>query len=195
MSRRHTRAIPKPQPVRPLHAPKSRVSEQIQQAFSLFTRGDSPRAESLCRTILSGDPEHPAALTLLGILMAQSRRPEQAAELLGRAAARLPNDASAHNNYGSALRDLGRHLSALGCIDQAIALKPDYPEAHFNRGVALQDLRRHDEALASFERAIALRPDYCAAWNNRGTLLRAQRRLDEALASYDRAISAGPGHA
>lgn len=127
--------------------------------------------------------------------MAQSRRPEDAAELLGRAAARLPGDASAHNNYGSALRDLGRHLSALASFDRALALEPDYAEAHFNRGVALQDLRRHDEALASFERAIALRPDHSAAWNNRGTLLRAQRRLEEALASYDRAVRAGPGHA
>lgn len=195
MSRRHTRAIPRPQPARPLHAVNGKASAQIQQAFSLFTQGDSPRAESLCRTILSGSPDHPGALTLLGIMMAQARRPEEAAELLGRAAARLPNDASAHNNHGSALRDLGRHLSALGCFDQALALDPDYPEAHFNRGVALQDLRRHDEALASFERAIALKPDYCAAWNNRGTLLRAQRRLDEALASYDRAIRSAPGHA
>ena len=183
MSRRHTRAIPRPQPVRPAHAPSARTSAQIQQAFSLFTRGDSPRAEALCRAILSGDPDHPGALTLLGIIMAQSRRPEEAAELLGRAAARLPTDASAHNNYGSALRDLGRHLGALASFDQALTLEPDYPEAHFNRGVTLQDLRRHDEALASFERAIALKPDYCAAWNNRGTLLRAQRRLEEALAS------------
>jgi len=194
MSRRHTRAVHKPPPIRRAHADGGGAG-QMQQALSCFTRGDRSRAESLCRTILSGDADHPGALTLLGIMMAQSRRAEEAAELLGRAAARLPNDASAQNNHGSALRDLGRHLSALDCFDKALAIQPDYAEAHFNRGVTLQDLRRHEEALASYDRAIALKPDYCTAWNNRGTLLRAQRRLEEALASFDRAVLFGPRHA
>jgi len=144
----------------------------IQQAWALFGKGERAQAEALARAILAQQSEHAGALTLLGLLMAQARRTEEAADLLGRAAARLPQEPGAHHNHGNALRDLGKHLSALGCYERAIALKPDFAEAHFNQGLTLQDLGRHDEALASYDRAIALKPDYASAWNNRCTLLR-----------------------
>jgi predicted O-linked N-acetylglucosamine transferase (SPINDLY family) len=128
-------------------------------------------------------------------MMAQSRRAEEAATLLGRAAAVMPNDPSAHNNHGNVQRDLGRHLGALESYDRALAIQPGYVEAHYNRGITLQELGRHDEALASYDRALALKPDYASAWHNRGTLLRAQRRLEDALSSYDRAIALKPDYA
>jgi predicted O-linked N-acetylglucosamine transferase (SPINDLY family) len=167
----------------------------MQQAWAFFGKGEHAQAESLVRAILAQQAEHAGALTLLGILMAHARRTEEAADLLARAAARLPLEPTAHHNHGNALRDVGKHLSALGCYERALALKPDFAEAHFSRGLTLYDLGRYDEALAGYDRAIALKPDYASAWNNRGSLLRCQRRLDEALASYDRAIRAAPGHA
>ncbi|MGH8319865.1 MAG: tetratricopeptide repeat protein [Steroidobacteraceae bacterium] len=197
MSRRNPRAaarplsIPAPRP----HAPPGPAAAAIQQAWAFFGKGERARAESLSRAILAKQPNHAGALTLLGIILAQARRPEEAAGLLGRAAARLPNEPTAHNNYGNVLRDLGKHLSALGCYDRALALAPAYAEAHFNRGLTLQDLRRYDEALASYDRALVLQPDCGAAWNNRGTVLRSQQRPEEALSSYERAIGLRPDHA
>lgn len=197
MSRRNPRMAARPRPITP--ARRSPVPDPsaaaIQQAWALFGQGERAQAEALARATLAQHGEHAGALTLLGILMAQARRTEEAADLLGRAAARLPQEPTAHNNHGNALRDLGKHLSALGCYERALALKPDYAEAHFNQGLTLQDLGRHDEALASYDRAIALKPDYASAWNNRGTLLRGQRRLEEALESYDRALRAASAHA
>jgi predicted O-linked N-acetylglucosamine transferase (SPINDLY family) len=197
MSRRNPRVAARPRPIQqPRRSPVPDPSAAaIQQAWAFFGKGERAQAEVLARAILAQQADHAGALTLLGILMAQARRTEEAADLLGRAAARLPQEPSAHHNHGNALRDLGRHLSALGCYERALALKPDFAEAHFNRGLTLQDLGRHDEALASYDRATALKPDYASAWNSRGTLLRGQRRLDEALASYDRAICAAPERA
>ena len=197
MSRRNPRMAVRPASTPSPHRPATPDSSAaaIQQAWAFFGRGERAQAEALARAILAQQAEHAGALTLLGILMAQARRTEEAEDLLGRAAARLPQEPTAHLNHGNALRDLGRHVSALGCYERALALNPDYPEAHFNRGLTLQDLGRHDEALASYDRAVALKPDYASAWNNRGTLLRGQRRLDEALASYDRALGAAPQHA
>jgi predicted O-linked N-acetylglucosamine transferase (SPINDLY family) len=195
MSRRNPRMAARPRPT-PHRSPAPDPSAAaIQQAWALFGKGERSEAEALARALLAQQADHAGALTLLGILMAQARRTEEAADLLGRATARLPQEPTAHHNHGNALRDLGRHLSALGCYERALALNPDFAEAHFNRGLTLQDLGRHDEALAGYDRAIALKPDYASAWNNRGTLLRGQRRLDEALASYDRAIRAAPQHA
>jgi tetratricopeptide (TPR) repeat protein len=73
-------------------------------------------------------------LNLLGIIAAQTRRPEEAASLLGRAAAANPRDATAHNNYGNVLRDLKRLGESLASYDRALQLRPGYAEAHNNRG-------------------------------------------------------------
>ena len=45
---------------------------------------------------------------LLGIMAAQTQRLSEAAELFGRAAGLRRDDPTIHNNYGNALRDLGR---------------------------------------------------------------------------------------
>jgi protein O-GlcNAc transferase len=197
MSRRNPRPAARPLPIPPPRRPPPTGPSPaaIQQAWDLFGRGDRTQAESLARAILAQQTDHAGALTLLGIIMAQARRIEEAADVFGRAATRLPNEPTAHNNYGNALRELGKHLSALRCYDRALALKPDYVEAHFNRGLTLHDLRRHEDALASYDRALTLKPGYAAAWNNRGTACRALGRIEEALCSYGRAIAERPDHA
>jgi protein O-GlcNAc transferase len=191
--RRASRLPPTASPRRsPAIAPPPAV---VQQAWALFGKGQSAQAESLCRATLAQQADHAGALTLLGIIMAQARRTEEAADLLGRAAARLPNDPTAHNNHGNALRDLGKPLCALGSYDRALALNPDYAEAHFNRALTLQDLKRHHDALSSYARAVELKADYAAAWNNRGTVCRALGLLEDALSNYDKAIAIRSGHA
>ena len=196
MSRRQARRAASPQPARSTRTAELAPSATpIARAWELFSKGAGSEAESVCRSVLAAQPDHAGGLTLLGIILAQTRRSEEAAALLGRAATLAPNEPTAHNNYGNVLRDLGRQLSALDSYERALAIKPDFAEAHFNRGVTLQDLKRYDEALASYERALSLKPDYGAAWNNRGILLRAQGRLEEALESHERAIRAGLNHA
>jgi len=106
-----------------------------------------------------------------------------------RAAARTPNDPTAHNNLGNALLALGRCTDALASFDRALALSPDYTAAYNNRGAALQALGRFEEAVACYERALALQPDHAAAHSNRGAALQKLGRLKRALESYDRAIA------
>jgi predicted O-linked N-acetylglucosamine transferase (SPINDLY family) len=171
------------------------ATDPLQQAYALFARRQWSAAEPLCRGILERQPDHPGALTLLGIMMAQTGRGPEAVGLFERAVRCTPNNAEAHNNLGSALRDLGRSRDALSCYERAVALEPGYAEAHYNRGVALHELKDNLEALVSYDRAIALRPDYAAAWNNRGTVLRDLARFDEALQSYERAIAARADYA
>ncbi|HEX5458629.1 MAG TPA: tetratricopeptide repeat protein [Steroidobacteraceae bacterium] len=167
----------------------------IQKAWESFSRGDRGQAEALCRSILASQAEHAGALTLLGIMLAQARRTEEAAQFLGRAAARLPDDATAHNNYGNVLRDLGRHVSALSSYERALAIQPDYADAHYNRALVLQDLRRFEDAVVGYDRTLAFKPDYAAAHNNRGVALQELGRCEEAVASHDRALAVRPDYA
>lgn len=195
MSRRHARAIPRPNPS-PLAQPfPGSPSATLQQAWGLYSKGQRTEAEALCRSILSKRGDDLGAMTLLGIMLAQAGRLAEAAELLGNVASRTPRDASAHNNHGNVLRSLGRYGQALTCYERAVAILPEYADAHYNRGVTLHDLRQYAQALASYDRALELKPDYASAWNNRGATLRALERMEEALASYDRALAARPDYA
>jgi len=176
----------------PLPSPAGAAANPLQQAQALYARGRWAEAEPLCRSVLEREPDHFGALSLLGVVLAQTRRAHEAVELLGRAAAAMPDNAGAHTNHGNALCALGRQPDALACYERALAIKPESAEAHFNRGRALADLRRSAEALESYERAVHLKPDYAAAWSNRGTELHKLGRSDEALASLDRAIALCP---
>jgi predicted O-linked N-acetylglucosamine transferase (SPINDLY family) len=171
---------------------RTAAGNALQQARALYANGQWNEAEPLCRSLLEREPGDLGALSLLGIILAQTRRTEEAAELLGRVAAAMPDNADAHTNHGNVLRALDRHHDALACYERSLALKPHGAEAHYNRGVALSDLRQYEQAVESYERAVGLKPDHAPAWNNRGGVLNMLGRMEEALASIDRAIVLQP---
>ncbi len=164
----------------------------LQQALALQQRGLAAQAESIYRKALRLQPAHFGALTLTGVLLAQTRRAAEAAPLLERAVRVAANDAAAHNNYGNVLRDLQRYHEALASYERALAIRPDYVEARYNCGLVLHELGRFEEALASYDQVLALNPDYAAAHGNRGATLRRLSRHAEALQSYQRALELQP---
>jgi predicted O-linked N-acetylglucosamine transferase (SPINDLY family) len=167
----------------------------MQQAGAAYGSGQWGTAEQLCRMTLKAQPQYFDALNLLGIITAQSHRTQEAADLLGRAVAVRPDQATAHCNYGSALHGLTRFTDALKSYDRALKIRPEYAEALNNRGAALQALKRFDDALDSYQRALKIKPDYAEAHNNRGAILRQMKRLEEALGSYQCALNVRPGYA
>jgi tetratricopeptide (TPR) repeat protein len=168
------------------------VSQAAQQAAMAYNRGQWAESERLCRQILAVRGDYFDALTLLGIIAAQTRRMEEAARLLGRAVAADPAQATAHNNYGNVLKELKRFDGALDSYERALRIDPDFAEAHNNYGNVLKELKRFDGALDSYERALKSKPDFFEALYNRGITLKQLRRLDEALASYDEALAIRP---
>lgn len=171
------------------------VPQTLQQAAGAYGRGEWFTAEQLCRLILGARPRNFDALSLLGVIAAQSERPAEAAELLERAVDAQPMNAAAHNNYANVLKALQRYEAATDSYARALQLNPNYAEAAFNRGVTLQELRRFEEALSSYDRALRIKPDYVEACCNRGNVLRELQRFDDALASYERALALRPDFA
>jgi len=171
------------------------LSQAMQQAGAAYQGGAWAKAQSLCSMVLNADPRHFDALSLLGIISAQTGRAQEAAQLLGRAVAANPANAAAHNNYGNVLKSLGRFDDALASYERALEINSGLAELHNNRSVALQELGRFDEALEGYERALKIKPDYAEAYNNRGNVLRNLKRFEDALASYERALSHKPVYA
>lgn len=167
----------------------------MEQAAAAYSRSDWTEAERICRLVLNAKADFFDALTLLGIIAAQSKRPQEAQELFARAVAVDPSDVFVHINRGLALQELARSDEALASYERAIKLKPDFAAAHFNRGNALQDLKRLDEALASYEQALKFEPGYAVVCFNRGNVLEELMRWDEALASYESAVKLEPDFA
>jgi predicted O-linked N-acetylglucosamine transferase (SPINDLY family) len=171
------------------------ISHAMQHATVAYTRGKWAEAERVCRRILAARGDCFDALSLLGVIAAQTRRAEEAARLLGRAVAANQHAATAHNNYGNVLKDLGRFEDALDSYERALKLDPGYADVCNNRGDTLQQLGRFEEALDSFEHAVKLKPDYAEAYYNRGNTLLELKRFEAALDSYERALKLKPGFA
>jgi predicted O-linked N-acetylglucosamine transferase (SPINDLY family) len=171
------------------------VPQAMRQAVAAYTAGDWGKAEQLCHWVLEAQAQQFDALTLLGVIAARTGHATDAAQLLGQAVTARPADASAHLNYGNALRDLRRFAEALDSYARTLELRPFFPEAHFNRANTLKELGRLADAVAGYERALQVKPDYAEAHNNRGNALRDLGRFDEALASYQCALTIKPDYA
>ena len=173
----------------------AQLAATFQKALSAHQSGQLSRAQALYEHILSQQPAHGDALSLLGVIAIQKNDPRLAVRLIGKAIEINPNNIAAYSNRGIALQALMRMDEALDDFNRAIALKADYAEAHYNRGTALQALRRPQEALASYDQAIRIKSDYAEAHGNRAVLLDEFGHLEEALVSYDRAIRINPDYA
>lgn len=171
----------------------SKLASQIEVAFdravALQRRGHLDEARRLYQQVLQWQPQHFQALHLLGVVEAQTNRPERAAELIATAIEIDPHSAAAHNNYANALCRLNRYADAVLSYDRAIALQPDYAQAHHNRGIALLALKRHEAAIASFDELIALSPHDAQAYYHRGLALMKLEQHEAAVASFDKALA------
>lgn len=172
--------------------PPAEFLRLCKQAHASHQQGALAEAERLYRQALVLLPMDFIASQLLGVLLAQQGRNEEALEAISTALARNPDSPPALLNQGNVLHALGRREEALASFDRAVALKQDYVEAWAARAKLLRVLGRPDEALTNVERALALRPDFVEALANRGNILLELGRPAEALASFDQAITYRP---
>jgi protein O-GlcNAc transferase len=152
-------------------------------------------AERNFQSLLATEPNHIAALNLLGVVLAQLGKFEEATRVIERAIRIEPRSDTTFCNHGIVLKQLRRLPEALIAFDNALRLNPNVPDTWNNRGTVLGEMDRFEQALRDFERAIELNPDFSDALYNRGNALRGLKRLGDALASYDKALSLNPHHA
>jgi protein O-GlcNAc transferase len=164
-------------------------------AIAACQQGVLDVAERNFKTLLATEPNHIAALNLLGVVLAQLGKFEEAERVIERAIRIAPKSDTTFCNQGIVLKQLKRLPEALTAFDKALRLNPKVPDTWNNRGTVLSEMKRFEQALSDFERAIELKPDFADAFYNRGNALRGLKRLDAALASYDRALSLNPHYA
>jgi len=150
-------------------------------------------AAELCRRALGIDPRHAPALHLLGLIAAESGRPERAVDLFGEAIALDADAPDCATALGEALLAVQRPVDALASFRRALQLEPTSAEAHDGIGSALRALGHPDAALACHDAATSLparRPEL--AFVHRAAALMELGRLDEALGATDQALARNP---
>jgi protein O-GlcNAc transferase len=166
--------------------------QEIQSAVAALQAGNLKDAEHIFKVVLAKQPEHVAALNLLGIVLIRRGRFAEAETYLRRAVQKYANSDATLFNYGIVLKALHRPAEALERFSEAIKINPSVAETWNIRGTVFNDLQRFDEAIADFDRAIALNPDYAEALCNKGKASSSLGRLDEALSAFARALALRP---
>ena len=171
------------------------IGETMEIAVEHHQAGRLPQAEKLYRFVLQINPNHPAALHLLGVIAHQRGQHDASVELIGKAIKNNSGVPQFHNNVGVAFKALGNLEEALAAYEKALLLNPDYAEAYNNMGNALQSKGRYAEALEKYKKAVSLKPDYAEAYRNMALTLQIQGQYADAIKSCRQALRLEPDHA
>lgn len=165
---------------------------RLAQALDHHRQGRAAMAEALYRAVLAADPDHPDALQLLGVLLAQRGRAADGEVLVARAAALRPH-ADILANLGTLRAGLGLTAAARSALEQALALDPGHAEARFNLGNLCGREGRWDEAVEHLTLAADRPPAGPEVLINLGIALRMGGRPDAAETTLRRAAALGGG--
>ncbi len=188
-------ALPEPEP-----QPDFDFDALLNRAADLHRAGLLAEAEAAYRAAIAADPRrkspgHADALHLLGLLMHQTGRNDEALALIGGALRTDPAFPQAWNHLGLVQEADKRHADSARAFTRALALHPAFAEALTHLGLVHQTCGRVDEAVKLHRRCIALQPEHLPAHANLGHACELMGRMAEATGHYRRALALQPGSA
>lgn len=134
------------------------LSRALRGHVRYFLR-DFPDAEPdlrrACDELALRDADDPATLLILGTLLFEDGRPQEAVDFLQRTVAVAPDLAGGWRNLGAALAETRRDDEALAAMDRAIELEPGSSRGWHNRGCFYA--AHGDPVRASVDLGVALR--------------------------------------
>ncbi|HQB39952.1 MAG TPA: tetratricopeptide repeat protein [Deltaproteobacteria bacterium] len=168
---------------------------EIRSLLNLYNQQRFPEAERTARYFTQRFPQYAFGWMVLGVVLKQLGRPEEALPVMQKTIELMPGEAEPHNNLGVVLKNLERFAEAETSFRQALQLRPDYPEALTNLGNTLREHGRFTEAETCHRHALKIMPDYAKAHNNLGNLLSTLGNYKEAEAHFRTALSLMPSYA
>ncbi|MEQ8666929.1 MAG: sulfotransferase [Rhodospirillales bacterium] len=147
-------------------------ADLVQIAERYHRNGQFNEADRLLKEALQRQPNHPRAMTLMGMLLNRRQKHAEAERMLKKTLKVNARQSEAWNALGTAYRSQGRFGEAIKAYQEATALDPDFAGAYSNMGTAYRENGEFDMALKSCEKALALNPNLAEAWNG---LARARR--------------------
>lgn len=131
-------------------------------------------------------------LDRLGAALSARGRPAQAAEVLARADALVPDDADRLFRLAEVQRAAGDNPAARQSLERYLALRPDDVNARSNLGALQFCAGSYTASAKSLEDALRRNPRHPEALNNLGNAYSQLGQLDKAADAYGRAVAARP---
>jgi tetratricopeptide (TPR) repeat protein len=151
-------------------------------------------AEALYRTTIEKNPRCWLAHNNLGLLLAGTRRNEEAFFHYQKALEIYPGYYKAYINLGILLAKTGKTDDALSFYQRAVKINPNIATAYCNIGNLFAQTGHGDEAFAQYKKALEINPNHGETHYNLGLLLAKTGRTDEAIVHYQRALNIDPGY-
>lgn len=164
----------------------------LNMAVQLHQQGALEDAEKAYRLVLQLDPRNADALALLGSVLSETKRHEDALWSIEEALKLDPNAALFHFYYGNALDKAGYKARAESAFTKAIQFKPDWADAWYNLANAQRELNKASEAKAGYEKVLQLNPQHALAHNNLAVILLKEQNFSGARQHADNAHKLAP---
>lgn len=148
-------------------------------------------AEVILKQCLKCDPEHHAALQLLGLCKHRMGENAEAVEIIQTVLDLDPDNADNWNNLGLAYGGLGNQKKAIECISKAIELNPDQFLFQNNMALQYRGLGDYENAINCMKKAIEIE-EKPQLWLNLGGMYGELRNLQEAKVCFENALKIDP---
>ncbi len=193
------------------------LDRRVQLMLDLRLAGHTEKAIAIGREVLAQRPTMTVVALHVGTFLSAIGKPEEAVEVLRRAAATPPllrqlglsllaagrpgealrvleplADSAARNHRALALAYLGRAGEALASLEALAEEAPDEPLTFENLSYLALEVGRGELAAEHAERAVALDPGRLAAWRNLGQARYQSQQPQAALKAWRRALELAP---
>jgi tetratricopeptide (TPR) repeat protein len=169
-----------------------RTAQRFDEAMQFQRAGNLQEAERGFAKVVASDPAHAPALHCLALLAHRRGAPDEALDLMLRAAQGHDADATVFNNLANMLREAGRGDEAIAVYRQALAHDPENLNAQFNMARTLLERGQGAAAQSAFEHVLRAAPDDPAALNGLGSALLSQGDALGAVLPFQRLVEALP---
>ena len=135
--------------------------------------------------MLAANPDYPAALALLGIVMAMKNDLERGVELMRKAISLRPGIPSWYAHLSSMCRNTYRMEEAVQAGQESIRLDPNNADHLVNMSLVFVDVDDRERAIACLLRALGLKHDHADGHLAMAQILLAQRDFQPGWAEYE----------
>ncbi len=161
-------------------------------AASLFHEGDLPQAETMIRSYLGQDGNHPEALLLLGRIALQRAVPADAQLLFERVLTLAPDHRAARYDYARALMAGKKYHRARDELEKLLALDPSNPAYQTLYASACGACGDHQQTVRVCQDLISSGASAPGLRQWLGNALKALGRSEEAIEAYRAAAALRP---
>jgi protein O-GlcNAc transferase len=168
------------------------IDKATRLADEFFQKGNLTQAESVCREILSVQPNNADALHLLGIIYYEVGKYDLAMSFLSKTLHLHPANADVCYDIGNIALDQGKFDEAGAYYQKALELNPNHVDAYNNLGNSFHEKGKLDEAISCYQKALQINPGLSYVNNNLGLVLQDKGRLDDAITYYQKALELNP---